>query len=53
MNILEIGITRQASGFVNYAPFVYSISPAGFTLADYWITTFGAEDESNDKTVRI
>lgn len=53
MNILEIGITREASGFTNYSPFVYSMKPGAFQLAYYWTTTFGAEDESNDKIVRV
>ena len=53
MNILEIGITKSASGFVNFSPFVYKLKPAGFQLADYWVTIFGATDESNDKIIRV
>jgi len=53
VNIFEIGITKTATGFTNHAPFVYSLKPGGFQLADYWITTFGATDESNTKIVRV
>jgi len=53
MNIFEIGIIKNATGFVNNSPFVYSSKPGGFKLADYWITIFGAADESNNKIVRV
>ena len=53
MNIFELGITKAASGFVNYSPFVYTSKPAAFQLADYWTTIFGAADESNTTIVRV
>ena len=53
MNIFELGIKRQITGFVNYVLFVYSMKPAAFQLADYWTVTFGAPDESNTEVVRV
>ena len=53
MNIFELGLTRNASGFVNVSPFVFTLKPAAFQLADYWTTIFGAADESNNLTVRV
>jgi hypothetical protein len=53
LNILDIGITNQATGFANVAPFVYATMPGGFQLADYWVTIFGAADESNTKIIRV
>ncbi|MDH4127363.1 MAG: hypothetical protein OEV44_01320 [Spirochaetota bacterium] len=53
MTIVELSNNKLATGFVNHNPFVYSIRPAKVQLADYWINTFGAEDESNQLSILI
>lgn len=53
MKILEIASTNSITNFTNYAPFVYSSILTNYTLADYWVTTFGANNESNNDIIFV
>ena len=48
MTIVEITNFTGISGFVNDAPFVFSSLPGKYQAADYWVSIFGAPDESRD-----
>lgn len=46
MIIGELSLFTEISTFTNVAPFTFQCLPALHTTANYWIDTFGAEDES-------
>lgn len=52
-SILELIKDFKLTQFSNEAPGVYSCYPGSFTLADYWINTFGAPDESSQRRVLV
>jgi hypothetical protein len=54
MTITEIGVFTRITNPEPYRPFVYAYRFTVFTVAAYWISTFGAPDESmNDPIVII
>jgi hypothetical protein len=53
MTIAEILNFVTAQGFVNHAPFVYSLLPGSYKAASYWVTKFGALDQSRTGTIFI
>ena len=46
MQIVEFGLSNPLTTFLNEAPFTYSAFPGIYTTASYWISIFGAPDES-------
>lgn len=53
MTIVDVAQKIDVSGMSPVSPNVYEIRPVNKTLADFWITTFGASDESTNKRVLI
>lgn len=52
-SLLELVKTFPLHGLTNYAPAVYRSLPSKVELADYWVTDFGAEDQSSDLIITI
>lgn len=48
MTIAELSLYRTLGTPTNYRPFVYQYKFNVYTVAPYWINTFGAPDESSD-----
>lgn len=52
-SILELVKNFELIGLTNYQAGVYYAKPAKAILADYWITNFGAEDQTSLKVITV
>lgn len=53
MILFTLTQTSVLTRFYNIQPFVFCAKPSSYTLAAFWVTTFGAPDESDTSTVNI
>lgn len=53
MTLLTLTQTSLLSRAYNVQPFIFCVKPSSYTLADFWVTTFGAPDESDSSIINI